>query len=70
MRPVQDFSPVRKLKLQRAWFPQLGENLLRVGNAGDLDVDPVRSFLVDMRFGRDRVDTLLELVHSVCHVLG
>ena len=70
MRTVQNFGSVRKLKLQRAWLSQLGEDLLCVGDTGNLDVDPVRSFLVDMRLGRDCIDTLLELVHGVCHVLG
>ena len=57
-------------KIERSRSSELCKDLICIGNTRNLDVDPVIAFLVYICFRRILIDTLLELIDRISHILG
>ena len=56
-------------KIETAGLTQLLQNGIGVGNAGNLNIDPVASLLIHLRLCAVTVHTLLQLIDGVVHIL-
>ncbi len=65
---VKDNGSVGEFKIEGTRLAQFLQNLIRVGDAGDFNVDPVIAFLVYRSFGTIVCDTLLQLIDGIIHI--
>ena len=56
-------------KVQRTGPAQIFQNRVGVRHTGNLDIDPVCAFLVDLRLRAVPLHTLLELINRIVHIL-
>ena len=56
-------------KIQGSGTSELLQNLVGIRNAGDLDVDPVASLTVNLRLCAVLLDSLLQLIARIIHIL-
>ncbi len=64
----QDHIPLGIKKNQRAGLAQFLQDRIGIRNTGNIDVDPVRTFLVHLRLGAVILHPLLQLVLGIGHI--
>ena len=69
LRTIQYNGSVGQLELQGTGFTQLFQDRVGIGYTGDLDVDTVGTFLVNLSLCAVAVYTLLQLINRVFHLL-
>ena len=56
-------------EIQRARCAKLGQDGICIRYARDFDIDPVSAFLIDIRFSRILLDTALQLIDRIIHII-